>query len=442
VLNVPDLGKTPEVMDGLANGSDSPSATFDSLASSLASEYNARLATGLAAMAGANIAVVDTYQLIDDAVADPAAYGLANVTSPVWNGSYSVPGSGSLATTVPAQQDQYLFWDHVHPTETGEAAVAALGVAALALANATTITATTPGQVVSPAAGDTFVFATAPILVEQAIGASTVISNAGALTVEGSGGSNVVFDGGGGSTINEAPTSEYVGNPAGATSTVTAFAGGADTIFAGGPLLDNGNAGANSLFVGGTGHVTVVSAASETVFAGSGGGVYQPGASGFFFFGGGGTDTITGGAASPTVWGNSGESVTADSTAANGVFVAFGSNDSIDASAAGGGDTFFVVNEALTLPGGTFSGNTTLAGSFAGHDTLGVFSEGAAPPAHTITVEDWQASDTFYLGNYGAADLATAAAALAAAGTGGGASFTLSDQTTITFLAAHPSAVA
>jgi len=129
VLDVPDLGKTPDVMDGLANGSDSPSATFDTLASYLASEFNADLISQLATVASADsldVHVVDAYQLIDDAVATPSAYGLTDATSAVWSGSYSVAGSGSLATTVVAQQDQYLFWDHLHPTETGEQALATL----------------------------------------------------------------------------------------------------------------------------------------------------------------------------------------------------------------------------------------------------------------------------------------------------------------------------
>jgi phospholipase/lecithinase/hemolysin len=131
VLNVPDLGKTPDVMDGLANGTSVASAAFDSLASSLASEYNADLTSQLATVHGANVTVVNAYQLIDDAVASPSAYGLSNVTSPVWTGSYSVPGSGTLASTVTATQDQYLFWDHLHPTETGELAVASLAEADL-----------------------------------------------------------------------------------------------------------------------------------------------------------------------------------------------------------------------------------------------------------------------------------------------------------------------
>ena len=68
--------------------------------------------------------VIDAYQLIDNAVANPAAYGLTNVTSPVWSGNFTSSSSGTLAATSAAAQDQYLFWDHLHPTETGHQAIA------------------------------------------------------------------------------------------------------------------------------------------------------------------------------------------------------------------------------------------------------------------------------------------------------------------------------
>jgi phospholipase/lecithinase/hemolysin len=129
VLNIPDLGKTPDVMDGQANGSDTPSAAFDTEASNLASEYNADLTTQLDSIASAgslDVHVVDAYQLNDDAVADPAAYGLTNVTTPVWSGDFIDSNSGSLVTNNVTLQDQYLFWDHLHPTDTGHKALATL----------------------------------------------------------------------------------------------------------------------------------------------------------------------------------------------------------------------------------------------------------------------------------------------------------------------------
>ena len=136
VLNVPDLGETPDVLDGLANGSDVPSAALDQLATSLASEYNTDLAAELDATAARddlNVTVVNLFRLIDDATVDPSAYGLTNVTTPVWSGSYSGGDTGTLAATGSAQ-DSYLFFDHLHPTETGEAAVAALALADLGIA--------------------------------------------------------------------------------------------------------------------------------------------------------------------------------------------------------------------------------------------------------------------------------------------------------------------
>ena len=126
VLDVPNLGVTPEVMDGFANGSGVPSTTEDALATSLATEYNTDLSDQLATdggAAGVDIHVVNVFGLIDDAIADPANYGLTNVTTPVWSGTYSNSESGTLAATG-AAQDKYLFFDHLHPTETGEYDVA------------------------------------------------------------------------------------------------------------------------------------------------------------------------------------------------------------------------------------------------------------------------------------------------------------------------------
>jgi phospholipase/lecithinase/hemolysin/plastocyanin len=135
VLGVPNLGQTPDVMDGLANGSDTPSAALDTEASDLSSAYNAALITGLGSIASAgsvDVTVVNLYQFIDQAVADPAAYGLTNVTSPVWSGNYTSASSGTLAASGAAAQDQYLFFDHLHPTETGQLATATLAMADLA----------------------------------------------------------------------------------------------------------------------------------------------------------------------------------------------------------------------------------------------------------------------------------------------------------------------
>jgi phospholipase/lecithinase/hemolysin len=131
VLDVPDLGKIPEITEGLDDGSDTPSAAYDALASQLSSEYDTTLNSQLAAITGADVHVVNAYNLLDEAIADPAAYGLTNVTTPVWDGNFTSAGSGTLAATTAAAQDQYLFFDTYHPTETGHEAIAAAASTAL-----------------------------------------------------------------------------------------------------------------------------------------------------------------------------------------------------------------------------------------------------------------------------------------------------------------------
>ena len=150
VLDVPDLGKIPEITQGLDNGSNTPSAGYDAQASQLASEYNTALNSQLAAITGANVHVVDTYTLLDNAIADPAAYGLTNVTTPVWDGNFTSASSGTLAATNTAQQDQYLFWDTYHPTETGHQAIAESAETELSGTYPLVVTDTTTSQTSTP----------------------------------------------------------------------------------------------------------------------------------------------------------------------------------------------------------------------------------------------------------------------------------------------------
>ncbi len=121
ILNVPDLGKTPEEVGNSA------------VASQLSSLYDTELNASLQALVAKDhlsIHVVDTYTLIDDGVADPAKYGLKNVTTPVWTGNYENPLSGTLNAHGHAQ-NTYLFFDHLHPTAAGHAIVAVAAQAAL-----------------------------------------------------------------------------------------------------------------------------------------------------------------------------------------------------------------------------------------------------------------------------------------------------------------------
>jgi phospholipase/lecithinase/hemolysin len=114
VLTAPDLGETP------AYRSEGPAAS--QAASGLSALFDAELVPTLrviAAIDRLNMHIVDTYSLLDEGIANPDLFGLANVTDPVWTGNYTDPNSGILRTTSLAAQNQYLFWDQVHPTAAG-----------------------------------------------------------------------------------------------------------------------------------------------------------------------------------------------------------------------------------------------------------------------------------------------------------------------------------
>ncbi len=113
LADVPDLGKTP---DAIAAGAAGVAA-----ASSLSSYFDTALDTSLAAFAvpgGPNITFMDTYQVLDNAVSNPGAYGLTNVTTPC------LSENAQNQPVVCANPSQYLFWDGLHPTATGQQIVA------------------------------------------------------------------------------------------------------------------------------------------------------------------------------------------------------------------------------------------------------------------------------------------------------------------------------
>lgn len=302
-------------------------------------------------------------------------------------------------------------------------------------------------------AGNSLLFVTTATDIVQSGGATTVVTGTGGVvTLNATGGSALIFDHDGGNLINAGPATEYVTAVSVPASTYNAMSGGADTIFASTAInYSNGGGTAASLFfLGGAGAVTVSAAASETVFGGKGGGSYSVGATSFEFFGGGGADSITGGSGDSSIlaFGAAGEDLTvtqAASTKGN-TFISFGNNDTINAANAAGGNVWQVVNQTLPAgAGGTFTGNSTLVGSSAGGDTFVVYIDASSPPAHTITIENWQASDVLFLSNLASASQALGSADTAAVNAfeaGSSSSLTLSDGTTIDFSGAKPTTIA
>lgn len=114
VMNLPDLGKTPQF-------SSDPSAS--ALTTLSAMTFNTALNSGLNTVAGAqggsNIVQVDIYTAFNAIIANPARFGLTNVTQACINVTACVTGSQDV-------RNANLFWDGVHPTAAGHKLVAAL----------------------------------------------------------------------------------------------------------------------------------------------------------------------------------------------------------------------------------------------------------------------------------------------------------------------------
>jgi phospholipase/lecithinase/hemolysin len=120
---VPNLGLTPR-FDGTA---------LQSLASDLARSFNLAVLKGLAPLesSGLKVFTLDTYDLLGEIKADPSGFGFTNVSDPCWTGGFTDPNSGALCSPDLDDQNQFLFWDEVHPTAAGHLLAAEFAVEAL-----------------------------------------------------------------------------------------------------------------------------------------------------------------------------------------------------------------------------------------------------------------------------------------------------------------------
>jgi len=111
---VPDLSVVPDY--------EALGPTLSGDARTLALDFNADVLSDVKALNLSGLTVFDVpiFSMIDKIVADPAPFGLTNVTTPCFSGDFETPGS------VCADPDQHLFWDGEHPTAAAHALTADL----------------------------------------------------------------------------------------------------------------------------------------------------------------------------------------------------------------------------------------------------------------------------------------------------------------------------
>jgi outer membrane lipase/esterase len=116
-----DASKSP-IWSGIPGGLP---AALQPYVSAVTQGFNAQLPGLIAALEGtagfeAEIIFVDVYTVAEQVIADPAAYGFVDVTSPV------LP-----LLSLGADPNEYLFWDPIHPTTAGHRLIADAAMAEL-----------------------------------------------------------------------------------------------------------------------------------------------------------------------------------------------------------------------------------------------------------------------------------------------------------------------
>lgn len=125
VGNLPLLGLTPRF-----NTSPSIAAAMNSLTTSFNSALDSALDTLEMSLSGVDLFRMDVAGLISNAVDNPAAFGMVNVTDSAAPGLTYDNDTYDPNLTVP-NQDAYLFWDDLHPTTAAHALLAELALDAV-----------------------------------------------------------------------------------------------------------------------------------------------------------------------------------------------------------------------------------------------------------------------------------------------------------------------
>ncbi len=113
VWGLPDLGLTPRAA-GI------PIPGIQEQLSMLTDGWNQALFGNLPSLGlGDNLVTVDSAQILRDVVADPAAFGLFNVTD-----ACLAVGCNTQTKDPLLDPDGFLFWDDIHPTRAGHAILA------------------------------------------------------------------------------------------------------------------------------------------------------------------------------------------------------------------------------------------------------------------------------------------------------------------------------
>jgi outer membrane lipase/esterase len=135
VWNLPDVGKTPF---GVGSGQ---SAAI----TQLSSFFNSTLSAGLDAL-HVDVIRLNDFLLLNEAIANPAAFGLANVTTPACT-TPVVPLCTSATLVAPNAAQTFLFADSVHPTTAGHQILADYAASVIEAPQKIALLAETPLQV-------------------------------------------------------------------------------------------------------------------------------------------------------------------------------------------------------------------------------------------------------------------------------------------------------